>query len=79
MMLNAPRHSDHHAHPGRPWPELALDAGMPVLPQSLPVMATIALWPPAWRALMDRRVARVMGRTPAGGAAPGRRSAAETA
>ncbi|RBI86991.1 alkane 1-monooxygenase [Rhodosalinus halophilus] len=79
MMLNAPRHSDHHAHPGRPWPELALDAGMPVLPQSLPVMATIALWPPAWRALMDRRVARVMGRAPRGGDAPGRRSAAETA
>ncbi|WP_372893092.1 alkane 1-monooxygenase [Rhodosalinus sp.] len=65
MMLNAPRHSDHHAHPGRPWPELALDAGMPVLPQSLPVMATIALCPPVWRRLMDGRAARVAARAAA--------------
>lgn len=62
MMLNAPRHSDHHAHPARPWPELALEEDMPRLPQSLPVMATIALWPPAWRQLMDHRARRVMAR-----------------
>jgi len=55
MMLNAPRHSDHHAHPARPYPELTLDADMPMLPRSLPVMGMIALYPPAWRRIMDKR------------------------
>jgi len=68
MMLNAPRHSDHHAHPARPWPALELDAAMPRLPQSLPVMAVIALWPPAWRALMDHRARRVADRRHPGAA-----------
>jgi alkane 1-monooxygenase len=57
MMLNAPRHSDHHMHPGRAFPALEMDrAAMPTLPQSLPVMAVIALVPPLWFRLMDRRV-----------------------
>jgi alkane 1-monooxygenase len=56
MMLNAPRHSDHHARPARPYPGLELDRdAMPILPHSLPVMAVIALVPPAWFRLMDRR------------------------
>ncbi len=59
MMLNAPRHSDHHLHPARPYPALELDkAQMPVLPHSLPVMAVLALFPPIWRRVMDKRVAR---------------------
>ena len=59
LMLNAPRHSDHHAHPARPYPALDLDrATMPILPHPLPVMATLALVPPVWRRLMDRRAAR---------------------
>lgn len=53
MMLNAPRHSDHHLHPMRPYPGLRLDPDMPLLPHSLPVMAVIALWPPLWRRVMD--------------------------
>mgnify|MGYP000069935612 FL=1 len=53
LMLNAPRHSDHHAHPTRPYPALRLDEDMPRLPYSLPVMACIALWPRHWRRLMD--------------------------
>ncbi|PJE32051.1 alkane 1-monooxygenase [Pseudooceanicola antarcticus] len=57
MMLNAPRHSDHHLHPGRIYPGLQLDAGrMPMLPRSLPVMATVALFPGWWRRVMDPRV-----------------------
>ncbi len=60
MMLNAPRHSDHHMHPMRLFPALRLDrATMPVLPWSLPVMAAIALLPPLWRRVMDPRVARL--------------------
>lgn len=61
MMLNAPRHSDHHLHPGRHYPGLRLEHGMPVLPHALPVMAVIALWPPLWRRVMDARVAAVSG------------------
>ncbi|MGH1414253.1 MAG: alkane 1-monooxygenase [Pelagimonas sp.] len=57
LMLNAPRHSDHHAHPNRPYPGLQLDRmTMPILPQSLPVMAVLALVPPIWRRVMDHRV-----------------------
>lgn len=58
MMLNAPRHSDHHINPARSYPELTLDKSMPTLPSSLPVMAIFALWPPLWRRIMDPRVAR---------------------
>lgn len=64
-MLNAPRHSDHHAHPGRPYPELRLDnpevprPERPMLPRSLPVMATLALFPRLWRKVMDPRVHRL--------------------
>ena len=55
MMLNAPRHSDHHANPARPYPGLRLDSDMPVLPRAVPVMAVAALFPPLWRRMMDRR------------------------
>ncbi|WP_425098823.1 alkane 1-monooxygenase [Tropicibacter sp. S64] len=57
LMLNAPRHSDHHTRPAVPFPGLDVDrSAMPVLPHSLPVMAVIALVPPLWRRVMDRRV-----------------------
>lgn len=57
MMLNAPRHSDHHTHPSRQYPSLQLVvAEMPMLPYSLPMMALIALVPPLWRRIMDPRV-----------------------
>lgn len=65
-MLNAPRHSDHHAQPSRAYPALRLGdlaaPGRPVLPHSLPVMATIALSPRLWHRMMDRRVRRVRAR-----------------
>jgi alkane 1-monooxygenase len=50
-MLNAPRHSDHHAHPGRPYPALRLpDAeDAPRLPWPLPLACMIALCPPLWK------------------------------
>lgn len=63
MMLNAPRHSDHHSRPARAFPQLELNADtMPMLPHSLPVMAVIALIPPLWRRVMDPRVAHWRGR-----------------
>lgn len=57
MMLNAPRHSDHHAHPARPYPALRLHADeAPMLPRSLPTMATLALFPSVWRRIMGREL-----------------------
>ncbi|MBL4811079.1 MAG: alkane 1-monooxygenase [Rhodobacteraceae bacterium] len=53
LMLNAPRHSDHHSHPNRPYPQLALPPHIPILPRSLPVMAVVALMPGLWRRKMD--------------------------
>ena len=62
LMLNAPRHSDHHVRPGVEYPGLRLkETEMPVLPYSLPVMALIALWPRKWRAVMDHRAAQWRG------------------
>jgi alkane 1-monooxygenase len=60
VMLNAPRHSDHHAHPSRPYPALRLPGPdeAPWLPYSLPVCAGIALVPRLWRRMMDPRLAR---------------------
>lgn len=58
MMLNAPRHSDHHIRPSRPYPALQLTSRtMPCLPHALPVMAALALVPPLWRRVMDSRCA----------------------
>ncbi|MFN3937804.1 MAG: alkane 1-monooxygenase [Gemmobacter sp.] len=56
MMLNAPRHADHHAHPGRAYPALDLMTGAPRLPYALPVMGAIALVPQVWFRLMDPRL-----------------------
>ncbi|TRW96807.1 alkane 1-monooxygenase [Paracoccus sp. M683] len=61
-LVNAPRHSDHHAHPLRAYPALRLaraEAPRPMLPYPLSVMGAIALVPPLWRRVMDRRVARM--------------------
>ena len=70
MMLNAPRHSDHHAHPARPYPALRLPEGAPMLPYPLPMMAAIALMPRRWKRLMNRRLALL----PEGGIATSRES-----
>lgn len=60
LMLNAPRHSDHHAHPMRPYPALRLPTAQeaPMLPYSLPVMATLALIPTLWKRVMGRALRR---------------------
>lgn len=53
MMLNAPRHSDHHAHPSRRYDTLVIPEGSSMLPRSLPMMACLALFPRRWRKVMD--------------------------
>lgn len=60
LTLNAPRHSDHHMNPQRPYPRLRLATDiMPILPHALPVMAVIALYPPLYRKVMARELARL--------------------
>lgn len=51
MMLNAPRHSDHHVTPGRPFPALRLPAPdvAPRLPWPMPLACAMALSPTLWR------------------------------
>lgn len=59
-MLNAPRHSDHHAHPSRPYPALRLPGvdDAPRLPWSLPVACVIALYPRFWKRAIRPHLAR---------------------
>jgi alkane 1-monooxygenase len=54
LMLNAPRHSDHHAHPSRPYPALRLPdpSTAPQLPYPLPFCCLLALSPPHWRRII---------------------------
>ena len=59
MMLNAPRHSDHHMNPGRAFAALSLGKDVPMLPSTFPVMGVVATIPPLWRRIMDPRVDRV--------------------
>lgn len=58
MMLNAPRHSDHHAHPSRHYPALRLPArgDAPYLPYPLPLCCTLALAPGVWRRMMAQHL-----------------------
>lgn len=75
LMLNAPRHSDHHAHPARPYPALRLPtpAEAPTLPWPLPVACTLALAPPLWRRAIRPHLAHWRGvQGAAGGDAGGR-------
>jgi alkane 1-monooxygenase len=60
LMLNAPRHSDHHAHPMTPYVALQMTPDMPMWPRPLPAMAALALFPHPWRRVMDHRVDRIM-------------------
>jgi len=58
LLLNASRHSDHHAHPSISYNNLRNYAsrGAPMLPYSIPIMSIIALFPSQWHALMAPRV-----------------------
>jgi alkane 1-monooxygenase len=60
MMLNAPRHSDHHAHPTRPFPALRLppEDAAPRLPWPLPLACALALLPRVWKRAIRPHLAR---------------------
>lgn len=58
MMLNAPRHSDHHVHPSRAFPALRLPDDAPRLPWPLPVACALALSPRLWRRAITPHLTR---------------------
>ena len=64
LMLNAPRHSDHHSHPSRAYPALRLPPDAPILPWPLPLACLIALIPALWRPRMQRELDRLSDRFP---------------
>ena len=58
LLFELTRHSDHHAHPGRPYPTLRHFDDSPQLPTGYPGMIVLSLVPPLWFAIMDPHVAR---------------------
>ncbi|MEM1273229.1 MAG: alkane 1-monooxygenase [Pseudomonadota bacterium] len=60
LLMNAPRHSEHHRHPDRPYQALGSAEPGPRLPYPLPIMAVLAVFPPLWQRVMDRRALKVM-------------------
>jgi alkane 1-monooxygenase len=65
LMLNAPRHSDHHSHPARPYPALRLPDQAPQLPWPLPLACALALAPRLWRRAMRPHLTAWHARHPA--------------
>jgi len=58
FLFNLQRHSDHHAHGGRPYVGLDSVSRAPQLPAGYGAMVLLALVPPAWRAVMHPRLDR---------------------
>jgi alkane 1-monooxygenase len=56
FLYHLQRHSDHHANPTRRYQALRHFEQAPQLPAGYASMIVLALVPPVWRAVMDRRV-----------------------
>jgi len=56
LLFELTRHSDHHAHPKRPYPVLRHFEEAPELPTGYPGMILLALVPPLFFAVMHRRL-----------------------
>ncbi|QWC86849.1 fatty acid desaturase [Nocardioidaceae bacterium] len=56
LLYHLQRHSDHHANPTRRYQALRDFEESPVLPTGYAGMILLALFPPLWRRVMDRRV-----------------------
>ncbi|MBI5336268.1 MAG: alkane 1-monooxygenase [Mycolicibacterium rufum] len=57
FLFHLQRHSDHHANPQRRYQALCHAEEAPQLPAGYAAMVVLALCPPLWRRVMDRRVA----------------------
>ncbi|ORW26079.1 alkane 1-monooxygenase [Mycobacterium palustre] len=56
LLFHLQRHSDHHANPLRPYQVLRHVDEAPQLPSGYSAMLLLALVPPLWRRVMNRRV-----------------------
>lgn len=56
MLFHLQRHSDHHANPLRPYQALRNFSELPRLPSGYPGSYALALMPPLWFRVMDRKV-----------------------
>ncbi len=56
LLFHLERHSDHHAHPTRRYQSLRSFANLPELPTGYFGMFLLALFPPLWYRVMDRRL-----------------------
>lgn len=56
FLFHLQRHSDHHANPGRRYQTLRSSDEAPQLPAGYAAMVVLAMIPPLWRRVMDKRV-----------------------
>jgi alkane 1-monooxygenase len=49
MLIQLPRHADHHTHPQREFSHLQKNPESPLLPLGYPLLVLIAMLPPLWR------------------------------
>lgn len=56
LLFHLQRHSDHHTNPARPYQSLRNFDDLPHLPSGYPGSFLLAIVPPVWRAVMDRKV-----------------------
>ena len=74
LLYHLQRHSDHHANPIRRYQALRHMDEAPQLPTGYAGMIVLAIMPPLWRAVMDRRVlAHYQGRLELANVRPGLR------
>ena len=58
VQFHLQRHSDHHAHPARPYQSLRSFEDSPQLPTGYPGCMVMAMIPPLWFQVMDPKVVR---------------------
>jgi len=56
LLFELSRHSDHHMHAIKPYQRLENETSSPQLPNGYPGMVLLALLPPIWFRVMDRRI-----------------------
>ncbi len=59
MLFELTRHSDHHAHPHKPYPVLDHFDEAPQMPAGYPAMMVLAAVPPIWFRVMNPRLKQV--------------------
>ena len=64
LLINLPRHADHHLGAAKRYQSLELLPGAPRLPAGYGAMFLLALVPPLWFRVMNRRVAATRARAP---------------